>query len=168
MIILRGMVWYTLTRLVLARLRLEKSGGRLPGSEDEVLVLKTSSSVPSAAAAGKKRALPIWGDTTASRFPVKKLPLPASSKPQPTAAGGLYKPSYTPPPTSGGTGEVEAVAVVKESKRNGATGIFTPSYAASPRAGTEKKTNNDRASSCERTKAGKGPRWEHDSRIRAD
>lgn len=81
------------SRLILARLRFESGGGRLPGSGGQVLVPP-----PSASITGKKRALPSWGGGSTSGGSAKQAPSPSALKAATTTS--LFTPSYTPPPSS--------------------------------------------------------------------
>lgn len=80
------------TRLILARLRFESKGGRLPGSGGQVLALSPNASL----SGGKKRALPFWGGGGTASGASSKKTLPPKAAPP----AGLFKPSYSPTSTS--------------------------------------------------------------------
>ena len=93
-------------RLILARMRFESKGGRLPGSSGPIAASPTSKT-PS----GKKRALPTWGGGgtggggggggggSASGRPKRETP-PWNATPSPTGPS-LFTPSYTAKPSPG-------------------------------------------------------------------
>lgn len=81
-------------RLILARLRFESEGGRLPGSGGKILEPSSSAST-----AGKKRALPSWAPGSTGGVLNKKASPPKATAQAP-AGGGLFTPSYEPPPSS--------------------------------------------------------------------
>ena len=92
-------------RLILARMRFESKGGRLPGSSGPIVATP-----PSQALAGKKRALPIWGGGgggggggAASGRPKKETPPWKATLSPATAptAPSLFTPSYTLPRSAG-------------------------------------------------------------------
>eukprot|EP00903_Cladosiphon_okamuranus_P019699 g18102.t1 len=96
---------YPTIKLILARLRFESTGGRLPGSGGNVL-----RPPPTVAVSGKKRALPTWaGGSTAMSgglpsakkvSPPKAATSLSSSSSSPAAGASLFTPSYMPSPQS--------------------------------------------------------------------
>lgn len=96
-------------RLILARMRFESNGGKLPGSSGPIVATPPSESV-----SGKKRALPTWGGGgggAASGRTKKETPAwRATPSPTPSTAPSLFAPSYTPPPRSTGKDKTGAGA----------------------------------------------------------
>ena len=90
-------------RLILARMRFESKGGRLPRSSGPIVATPPSESV-----SGKKRARPTWGGGGgggggASGRTKKETPAwRATPSSTPPTAPSLFTPSYTPPPRSAG------------------------------------------------------------------
>eukprot|EP00752_Nemacystus_decipiens_P004929 g4486.t1 len=128
---------YSTIRLILARLRLESTGGRLPGSGGEVL-----RPPPSVAVSGKKRALPAWAGANAATSGAPTLAKKASppkaaaaslssSSPSPAAASSsLFTPSYTPSPLSSASRTAPAAvagAAAPPSSSSASTNVFTQS-----------------------------------------
>lgn len=106
-------------RLMLARLRFENAGGRLPGSRGVVLTMKPSTSLT----ARKKRTLPSWGGTDNQAKKVSP-----ASKPPP-ASTGIFVPSYMPLSEAG-----KADAAVEEVDKAASADIFSPKYAGKKKA----------------------------------
>lgn len=148
------------SRLILARLRYESTGGRLPGSGGDVL-----KPPPSAAVSGKKRALPTWAGgnnatATGNGAPPsakKAYPSPYSARistPSTSPAGigssggsgsGLFMPSYktaapvaTPSPqassASRGTGTTPAPS------STASTSVFTTTPRSAARPGSKPRS----------------------------
>ncbi|CAB1105367.1 unnamed protein product [Ectocarpus sp. CCAP 1310/34] len=114
---------YSMIRLVLARLRFESGGGRLPGSGGEVLRPRANAAAAAVApsSGGKKRALPSWAGGAAGGTGAP----PPAKRVSPPKAASVWSPASR---NSGG-----------DSRGAGAGGrsgsgsvLFTPSYATTP------------------------------------
>ncbi|CAM9478460.1 unnamed protein product [Ascophyllum nodosum] len=104
---------YRTIKLILARLRFESKGGRLPGSGGETLAPPFSPIAPSS---GKKRALPSWGAGITVGGALTKRATPPKAAPSSTPVG-LFKPSYVPTPSPKGVKE-DRFAVAGECRRS--------------------------------------------------
>ena len=130
------------TRLILARLRFESKGGRLPGSGGETLAPPFSPIAPSS---GKKRALPSWGAGITVGGALTKRATPPKAAPSSTPVG-LFKPSYVPTPSPKGVKE-DRFAVAGECRRSEpwTAEVVLRKIQQAGSSGASFKVHNDRA-----------------------
>ncbi|CAN0542720.1 unnamed protein product, partial [Ectocarpus sp. 12 AP-2014] len=117
---------YSMIRLVLARLRFESGGGRLPGSGGEVLRPRANAAAADApSSGGKKRALPSWAGGAAGG---SGGPAPPAKRVSPSKAASVWSPASR---NSGGDSRGGGGGGGRSGSGSG-SGLFTPSYATTP------------------------------------